>query len=176
MGGTMDDNKFVEWGKDPEEGMILVGFSGNAVLEGRELKNEIISLVKQKEIGFRQAVDLFKEKGQATFDQSLIVVKKIKNDLRRKDGIKIVMKNRYPYSINKVFWAHERDIPQDSRFFKLDLVDCNKVNSRDEIDTMIKENVARRNGGKKKKVFVVKEDLKENPGIERTLDAEWERK
>ena len=122
--------KYVPWGEEPDEGMILMGFSCEAVLEGKELKSKIVEKIREGELGFRKAVELFQEEGGAGFDQALDVVKRIRRDIKsksRKDKSSF-MSTPYQYSINRVFWAHEKDMPKnDPRYFKLNIIDCQNI-------------------------------------------------
>ena len=75
--------KYVPWGEEPEEGMILMGFSCEAVLEGQELKKRLVSKIREGELGFREAVKIFQDEGGAAFDQALDVIKRIRRDFRK---------------------------------------------------------------------------------------------
>jgi uncharacterized protein (DUF2235 family) len=124
----MPKPKFYEFNETPEEGMILVGFSCSAILEGRELKQVLLDLITKKDkVGIREAVTLFKKESWASFDESLKVVKKLADDFQKLGRAKTLAQTIYPYTINRVFWMHEKDIPKDPRYFKLDVIDCQDV-------------------------------------------------
>jgi len=119
--------EIVEWGQQPKEGMILVGFSCNAVLEGKGLKQELIALLREKEVGYRKAVLLFKEKGFASFDESKRVISEMKDDLGRNNNVQNVLQKKYNYLINHVFWTYEENMPKDPRYSKLNVIDMENI-------------------------------------------------
>ena len=172
--------KYVPWGEDPEEGMILMGFSCGAVLEGRELKEKIISKIREGELGFRSAVKMFQEEAGADFDQALDMVKRIRRDLktRNKRDSSLVISTPYKYTINKVFWAFEFDLPQnDPRYFKLDVIDCKNIDiekyeNEDKSfnsEKFIKEHVSDR---EKKEFFEINERAPEDKSGD-IVDGNW---
>lgn len=121
--------EFREFNETPEEGMVLIGFSCNAVLEGRELKQELLDLVTKKDkIGIRDAVALFKSVSFASFDEALRVVKQLAEDFHKVGRNLTITQKTYPYTINRVFWMHEADMPKnDPRYFKLKVLDCKNI-------------------------------------------------
>lgn len=125
--------KWIEFGETPQEGMELYGFSTPAILEGRELKEKILDLLREeKDIGFRKAVILFKEQGGATGDQALKVVREIREDWEKdRRSVQTVLRKEYAYSIDRVFWAFPKDVPKDPRYFKLNVIDVSKFQEPD---------------------------------------------
>lgn len=155
----------IEWGQEPKEGMIPIGLSCYAVLEGKILKQQMIDLIsKEKDLGFRKSVELFKQESHATTEESIKVVKQIKEDWNHK-GKNFVLGKEYSYVINRVFWGYEKDIPaNDSRYFKLNLVwaDENKENEEKSFIENFKEIKAKSEQlSKKKKNFTIKESAEE---------------
>ena len=106
------NNEIIEWGQKPKEEMILVGFSCNAVLEGRDLKQDILKLLSEREVGYRRAVLHFKEQSFASFDEAKRVIDEIKTDWGREKNQQKVFQKKYSYLINRVFWTYENNIPR----------------------------------------------------------------
>ncbi len=124
-------SKIVNWGDDPEEGMVLIGLSYPVVLDGRELKEKMITAIKRGQIGIREAINILIKEGHADFDNSKDIVEKMKQELsgKRGGGPNKILRTDYYYNISKMFWAYEEDIPKnDIRYSKLDLVDLNTIN------------------------------------------------
>ncbi|MFW5794009.1 MAG: hypothetical protein ACOCV1_00870 [Bacillota bacterium] len=120
-------SKFIEWGENPEDGMVAVGFSCSAALEGIDLKKQILDLFKKGPSGVVEAVLLFKNKAMADKTQASNTIKQMYKDFQ-KDGVKSVLKKSYIYKIQRIFWAHEKDIPSDDpRYFRLNLIDMRKI-------------------------------------------------
>lgn len=172
--------EIVEWGKNPKEGMVLVGFSCKAVLEGVELKKEVIELLRQKEDGYRRAVILVKNETFASFDDSKKIVDKIKKDLGYDKNIYKVYQEKYSYNINHVFWTYEEDIPKDPRYSKLNVVDLKSINMNNYVnedksfdsEKFIRENIPQiKLKEKLKQAIVYKEDAP--PNKTESLDNEW---
>lgn len=122
----------IELDQQPESGMILIGFSCPAELEGRELKREIIDLLQiKKKLGLREAVRIVKEKALASFDDAKAIVEEIFRDLRS-SGEAAVYKKVYKYSVSRMFWGFEQDMPKnDPRYFKLKIVDMQSLDMDD---------------------------------------------
>jgi hypothetical protein len=174
---------YIEWGKDPEKGMSLFGFSCKAVLEGKKLKSEIIGLLKQGEVGIRKAIAHFKSESLACSDESINVVMRIKQDMKN-NNIDYIYKKSYVYTINRVFWAHDKDVPKnDPRYCKLEIIDCNKINkdkymkSNRQFDAknFIKDfsNPEFLKTKKSKKNFFIKEEIPESNIPNEQIDQEW---
>lgn len=174
---------YIEWGKDPEEGMALFGFSCKAVLEGKKLKDEIIVMLKQGDLGLRKAINHFKSESLACSEEAISVVMKIKQDIKN-GGNDYVYKKNYVYTINKVFWAFDKDVPKDDpRYCKLEIIDCNKINkdkyikSNKQFDAkgFIKDFAKPEflNTKKEKKRFLIKEEIPDSNESNELIDKEW---
>lgn len=174
-------DEIIEWGNKPKDGMILVGFSCGAVLEGQDLKQQIIDLLSEKNIGYRNAVKHFKEHGAASFDEAKRIIDEIKSDLGRTKDKQKVFRKKYNYIINRVFWTYEENIPKDPRYSKLDIIDMENMNLNNYInedksfnaEKFIRENVSKEDLFKTKKIktLAYKEDA---PKDDLSLtDNEW---
>jgi hypothetical protein len=162
----------IEFGNQPEEGMVLVGFSSKAILEGIELKKEIIELLKNKVVGYRMAVNVFMKKALASFDEAKSVIDNIENDLRRTKNEQLIFQKKYDYNINKVFWTYKENIPKDPRYFQLQVLNVDKDNTNKYVnedksfnaEKFIRENMSKEDVDKllKKNPFVFKEDVPES--------------
>jgi hypothetical protein len=178
-----EKNEIVEWGGKPKKDMILVGFSCNAILEGKDLKQEIIDILNEKDIGYRKAVMHFKKHGLASFDESKRIIDEIKSDLGRNKDQQKVFRKKYGYTISRVFWTYEKNIPDDPRYFKLNIIDMENMNLNNYInedksfnaEKFIRENISEKDIEKIKdesrKQIIYKEDA---PKDDMSLaDNEW---
>lgn len=122
--------KTIEFGKTPEPGMILIGFSCPAEIEGQDLKKEIIALLRKGDVGVRGAISKVKKECLASYDDSVTIVKEMHQDYK-KLGEQEVIKKPYRYEINRVFWGYEKDIPKkDARYFKLDVINSETLGDK----------------------------------------------
>ena len=175
--------EIIAWGKEPKEGMVLVGFACDAALEGKDLKQEILELLKEKDVGYRKAVILFKEKGLPSFDEAKRVVNEIKKDFGRERNAQKVLKKKYVYAINRVFWTEEQNIPpKDPRYFKLNIIDLEKLDLNSytnedksfNAEKFIRENLSEKDIAKLEKNRKRGLTHKENaPNDNISVDNEW---
>lgn len=137
--------KIIEWGEEPEKDMKLIGFSCEAIIEGKELKDKIFEYLKEGELGFRKAVSYLKESTLCSFDQAVEIITKMK-----KDTMSIAYGKKYKYVLNRVFWGYEQDMPKnDPRYFVLNIIDCKHIDNNKYLDnsktfdaeSFIKENI-----------------------------------
>ncbi len=176
-------NEIIEWGNKPKKDMVLVGFSCTAVLEGKELKQQLIDILNEKDVGYRKAVIHFKQYGVASFDEAKKVIDEIKIDLGRNKDVQKVFRKNYNYIINKVFWTYEENIPKDPRYFKLNTIDMEKMDLNVYInedksfnaEKFIKENLSKEDIEKMKDKQTKKIVHKENvPNDDLSVtDSEW---
>ena len=176
-------NEIIEWGNKPKKGMVLVGFSCTAVLEGKELKQQLIDILNEKDVGYRKAVIHFKQHGVASFDEAKKVIDEIKIDLGKSKDVQKVFRKNYNYIINKVFWTYEENIPKDPRYFKLNTIDMEKMDLNGYInedksfdaEKFIKENLSKEDIEKMKNKQAKKIIHKENvPNDDLSVtDSEW---
>lgn len=145
------NDEIIEWGQTPKEGMVLVGFSSNAVLERKDLKQEILKFLSGKEVGYRKAVLHFKKQSFASFDEAKRVVDEIKKDWGREKNQQKVFQKKYSYLINHIFWTYENNIPSDPRYSKLNVINMEKINLNNFInedksfdaEKFIRENISK---------------------------------
>lgn len=147
-----NEKEFIEWGKNPKPGMKLIGFSAEAVLDGREIKDKIFELLKEGELGFRKAVNLLRKEALCSFDQAVDIITRIKKDTKSKAYSK-----KYKYTLNRVFWSYEKHLPKnDPRYFVLNVLDCSESlekneNIIDDLQTFINNNISKEDLEKNKK-------------------------
>lgn len=126
-----EDVRVIEFGKEPKEGMVLVGFSGECIIEGREMKEKIAKMFKEGDVGFRKAVQYVQEDGMACLNDALDVVSRMLDEYK-KNGISGLFKKDYKYELNRIFWCYEEDLPQeDPRYFKMNYIDMRDYSDKD---------------------------------------------
>jgi hypothetical protein len=132
-----DEYETIEWGKDPKDGMILIGFSCEAVIEGKDLKRRIVSSLKNsKKLGYRVSVKILMDEAWASFNEAKNVVDEIKKDLSGDRGVEATIINKsYKYEINRIFWGYKEGMPKnDPRYFILNMVDCREIEDKKYIN------------------------------------------
>ena len=174
-------SEIIEFGQDPKEGMILIGFSTQAVIEGTELKSELIELLKQKKTGIRDAARLLQDKAMAPFEEAKRIAEEIAKDLR--SGASVILKKNYGFTLNRVFWGYEKDMPlEDGRYFKLqvlDITDIEKYVSADksfDVESFMKDNISEEEFAKlkkKKQYFKTEIIAPERKEEISNIDTEW---
>lgn len=133
--------RYLEFDQTPDDGMIPIGFSSMASINGVDLKKKIISLMSsEKELGIRKCIDLLISECLCSKQDAGKLMKKIHNDYKN-FGANYVINREYIYQINKIFWGFEEDIPEnDLRYFKLDnVIDVRNAKNIKDVQSIIEK-------------------------------------
>jgi|SRR5581483_2016812 len=112
----------------PKKGQVLARFTAMADFVDDWLKRNVIELLQKNPHGAESAVKVMRNLVGATEKDSILIPKRMADDLIKGKTVNQVAKNPYRFQIEKFYWAEPDDVPNSPHWTSIKLLNNDEEN------------------------------------------------